>query len=168
MHKPLPFLLLLLAWIPCQAQTPLQGLVAGQSVREDVERIAGKPVQNFSPTLVEYHPAQFNPRTWSRVAKLYVQYRPDSPIVERLEILLTQPMTHDEAITSLNHSAANARLWNLPDQPSSRGMNGPRLVEYFGAPYYLAITYQGGDENSGVARIGRYSPALFTSAVKGP
>jgi hypothetical protein len=147
------------------AQTQLHGLIAGQSVRADVERSAGPPTKFYSQTLVEYHPA--NVKVWSiNITKLYVQYRVDSPIVERLEVLLARPMNRADAMRNLDISAADSHQPDLPDQPAARGKNGDRLVEYFGPPYYIVLTYQGSDVNSGVARTARYSKELYESAVK--
>ena len=140
-------------------QTPMHGLVAGKSIRADVERVVGKPVQEYSQTLIEYH------STDTHVAKLFVQYGTNSPIVERIEVLFVQPLSRAAVFATVNRYAAAARQPDLPEQPTVRGKNGKRLVEYFGAPYYVVLTYQGADVNSGVARSARYSPELFASAV---
>jgi hypothetical protein len=159
-------LLVLLTGASCFAQTPLHGLVAGQSVRTDVERIAGKPVTVHSQTLVEYNPEVFDSKTWgNNVAKMYVQYRIDSPIVERIELMLGKPVSRSDSFKALEASTSAAHQPNMPEQPASRGKNGVRLVEYFGAPYYIVLTYEGADVNSGVARSARYSKLLFDSTV---
>src|SRR5262249_52173323 len=109
-------------------QTPLGGLVAGKSVRADVEQVAGKPVQvSNGPlgTLVEYHPYEFDSKHWARsVAKLYVQYRANSTIVERIELFQVQPISRALALTGLNRNAAAAHQPNLPEHPIARGKNG--------------------------------------------
>ena len=151
------------------AQTPLGVLVAGRSLRADVERMAGNPVHVYNQsvgTLVEYHPYEFDSKHWGRnIAKLYVQYRANSSIVERMEILRAQPISRADAITSLNKNAAAARQPNLPEQPTAHAKNGERLIEYFGAPHYVVLTYQGPNVGSGVARSARYSRELFESVV---
>ena len=137
-------------------QSPLHGLTAGQSARTDAERVLGKPVKELSPTLVEYHPQEFAPKAWENVTKVYVQYRKDAPIVERIEMLLTKPLNRADAIRTLR----------LPDAPAGRGKNAAgNLQEYFGAPNYVVLTYQGAEASSGVARTARYSRELFAGAV---
>jgi len=159
--------LFLLLGSACFGQTPMHGLVAGQSVRTDVERVAGKPVKAISQTLIEYHPADFDPKVWDKsVTKLYVQYRVDSPIVERMEALIDKPINRDQALRNLERSTNEGHQPPLPKQPSASGKNGPHLVEYFGAPYYIVVTFDGGDEKSGVSRTARYSKELYESAVK--
>jgi hypothetical protein len=145
-------------------QTQLHGLVAGQSVRADVDKLAGQPVKFYSQTLVEYHPSDL--KVWTNnITKLYVQYRVDSPIVERMELLLARPTNRADVMKTLNASAAASHQPNLPDKPAAHGKNGDHLVEYFGPPYYVVLTYQAGDANSGVIRAARYSKDLYQSAV---
>jgi hypothetical protein len=166
MRTTLAGLLVLLTSVVCAGQTPIHGLVAGQSVRTDVERVAGKPVVVHTQTLVEYQPYAFDPKTWqSNISKMYVQYRVDSPIVERIELLMAQPIKKTDTLKSLEASTTAARQPNMPDQPATRGKNGTRLVEYFGAPYFIVLTFEGPDENSGVSRTARYSKLLFDSTV---
>ena len=144
---------LLLTSTACLGQTQLHGLTAGQSTRADAERVLGPPVQVDSPTLVEYRPGWEN----GSVAKVYIQYRKDSPIIERIEVLRVRPLNRADVLRSLN----------LPDQPTTHATNAAgNLVEYFGPPSYAVLTYQGPDARSGVARTARYSPELFQSAVR--
>ncbi|SPE31655.1 exported hypothetical protein [Candidatus Sulfotelmatomonas gaucii] len=158
--------LMLLSSTACVAQTPLHGLISGQSQRADVEKVAGKPVKFDSQTLVEYQPQEFDPKTWDKnIAKMYVQYRDNSPIVERLELMLAKPISRADALTDLNHSTAAARQPNLPAKAAAQGNTGQHAVEYFAAPHYIVITYAGVNTQSGVEHYGSYSPALFASAV---
>ncbi len=72
-------LFLLLSCATCFAQTAYNGVTPGKSTRADAERVFAKPVKNVSETLVEYSP---QPRT----SKVYVQYRKDSQVTERIEM----------------------------------------------------------------------------------
>ena len=62
----------------CVGQSSYKGLTPGTSTRAEAERVLGQPVKNVSATLIEYRP---QPLT----SKIYVQYRKDSPVIERIE-----------------------------------------------------------------------------------
>jgi hypothetical protein len=133
--------LLLFAWGICFSQTSFHGLTPGWSTRADVERLLGQPIKEHSSTLVEYHPLQESRARG--VTKVYVQYRKDSSVVERIESLLVQPRNRADILKNLQ----------LPEQPAARGANAAGdLQEYFGPPFYIVLTYQGADASGGVAR----------------
>src|ERR1700682_1121613 len=89
----------------CFGQTEFHGLIAGKSTRVAVDRVLGQPVKEHSEVLVEYQPTQ---EMRARVNKIYLQYRKDSTIVERIEALLVQPLNRADVLTALH----------LPQQPT--------------------------------------------------
>jgi hypothetical protein len=130
-------------------QSSFQGLTPGVSTRSNVTKALGQPVSEVSPTLSEYAPPQ-------GIAKVYVQYRKESQVVERIEVLLLKPILR----------SALLRQFNLPDQAVVQKTDKQRrLLEYFGGPAFLVLTYASTDASSGVTRIGYYSRELFESAV---
>ena len=157
MHRILIIILsVLLSCAACFGQAEFHGLTAGKSTRADVERVFGQPLKELSQTLVEYQP---NKEMQARVNKIYVQYRKGSPIVERIEALLVQPLNRSDVLTALH----------LPQQPTRSRLNSRGVLEeYFGPPFYLVLTYQGAEAKSGVARTGRYSRELFENALAPP
>ena len=73
-------LMIFLAYVSCFGQTSFQGLTPGKSTRADVERVLGQPINKVSETLIEYRARPFT-------SKVFVQYRKDSPVIERIEVL---------------------------------------------------------------------------------
>ena len=71
---------LLLACITASGQGQFQGLQPGRSTKDDAERVLGQPVSQVSETLIEYKAQQ-------QGQKIYIQYRKDSPTIERIEVL---------------------------------------------------------------------------------
>lgn len=134
----------------CFAQSNYKDLTPGKSTRSDVDRVLGQPVKQISQTLFEYRPNQ------PTQSKIYFQYRKDSAIVERIEILLVKPRTRADILTVLH----------LPQQPTASRVNSRGVLEeYFGSSFYVVLTYEGAEASSGVARTGRYSRELFDSAI---
>src|SRR6185369_3624612 len=68
-----------------QIARPFKGLVPGQSTKQDAERVLGQPVEKVSETLYEYRYAPKDENDWygRSCTKVFVQYRPQSPVVER-------------------------------------------------------------------------------------
>src|ERR1700716_3084346 len=89
MRNTLAVALLLLLCGLCLGQTSYKGLTPGKSTRADVERVLGQPVNTVSETLVEYAPpSNPDPARYRVKAKVYVQYRKNSAIVERIAVLM--------------------------------------------------------------------------------
>jgi hypothetical protein len=137
------------------AQLNFHGLTAGQSTRSDVERVFGRRVAAHSETLVEYRPTA---DARAIQTKVYVQYRPHSTVVERIEVLLVQPFLRASVLEELRFPAG---LMPALTRINPKGM----LEEYYGAPHYVVVTYARADTDSGVARTARYSRELFERAV---
>jgi hypothetical protein len=141
------FFILLCFPFVLSAETSYLGLQPGTSSRADAERILGPPVSPISETLFEYGPQ-------STAAKVYVQYRRNSSIVERIEILLSEKSERFSLLSSLK----------LSDRASTTEVSKGRMMEYFGSPHYIVLTYSGDDASSGIRRIGYYSKQLFESS----
>ncbi len=124
------------------------GLKPGTSTREDVSRTLGPPIREVSATMSEY-------KQQAGTGKIYVEYNASSGVAERIEAYLTTPVVRAELVTNL-------QLPKLPQtaRPDSKG----RIVEYFGAPKFLALMHVS-DNSSGVNRVGFFSAALFQEAV---
>ena len=146
-------LFVLLGCAACFGQTAYDGLMPGRSTRADVERVLGQPIRRISETLLEYPP----PAVWrQQVSQIFIQYRKNSFIIERIEILTLNAMDRATIIAGLR----------LPPQPIGRRINARGVLEeYFGAPAFFVSTYVGSESASGVARTGRYSRELFESTV---
>jgi hypothetical protein len=153
MHKPpIIALLALLTSITAVGQTSYKGITPGTSAKAEVERILGKPVTNVSPTLIEYKAPSASPLPTA--SKVYVQYRRDSNIVERIETNYADALTRENVV----------RLLHLPVPPSASQVNSKgRFEEYF-ATASIVLTYAEAAPKSGVSRIGYYSRELFQSA----
>ena len=54
------------------------------------------------------------------------------------------------------------------NKPPSLSRVNPRgtLEEYYGAPWFIVLTYTHADEDSGVARSARYSKELFEHVIR--
>jgi hypothetical protein len=151
---PLVIALLFLGSVTAVAQQPFGTLVAGRSTRAEVEKVLGRPIAKPSATLVEYAP----PAGLRAVAsKIYVQYRADSHIADRLESLLWPPQ--DRRVELARQG--------ITERPAFSRIN-PRgaLEEYYGAPMFIVLTYARADEDGGVARSARYSKELFAHVIR--
>jgi len=146
--------LLLLASAPAIAQQVLGNLTVGRSTRKDVEKVFGKPVSEPSRTLIEYRAPE---SMRSEVSKIYVQYRQDSKIADRIEALLLHPQERGRALAGMG----------LPQVPLRTSINARgKFEEYYGAPMFMVLTYAYADADSGVLRAARYSPELFDRALQ--
>ena len=136
----------------CMGQARFRGLIAGSSTRSQVQKVLGQPVQKVSATLSQYASATAG-------ENIYVQYNSGSDRVERIEIVLPAATPRADEVHSLQ----------LPEQSKSKEIdNKGRLLEYFGSPYDVVLTYAAGDQDSGVTRVGYYSPSLFGATVNQP
>jgi hypothetical protein len=124
-------------------------LTPGSSTITDVARILGKPVRSISPTLVEYAPS-------AGIAKIEVEYRTGSPVIERIEVYLLRPVSR----------AALSQKFNLSQQANAQKTNGDgKLIEFFGGSPSLAFTYATADAAGGVTNIGYFSRELFAATL---
>lgn len=140
---------LLLISTTCPGQSSFQGLTPGSSSRNDAARVLGQPARTLSPALVEYAPS-------AGIAKVEVEYRAGSAIIERIEVYLLQPVSR----------AALLQRFNLPQQANAQKTNAEgKLIEFFGGSALLALTYAKADATSGVGNIGYYSRELFAAAL---
>jgi hypothetical protein len=155
-------------------QNSYQKLVPGQSTKADVERVLGRPVSRVSETLYEYGPR------WS-AKKIYVQYGKDSAVVERIEVLLTDPVGRSDALMYVSftappddpfgnslHRSDTLRSFVLSQRPVATRTRKGKLEEYFGRPLYMVLTHEGEEASSRVNQIGYYSRELFESATAKP
>lgn len=67
-------------------QSSFKGLTPGKSTRAEVERVLGQPVREVSDTLSEY-------KTQNKTEKVFVQYNPETSVVERIEAIYPRPAT---------------------------------------------------------------------------
>ena len=150
-------------------QTSFKGLTPGKSTRADVEQVLGQPVNKVSATLVEYAPpSDPDPARYRVKVRLFVQYRKDHPLVERIAVLIKGEDT----------DAAPAPFWQSFDRSYGQGWQsglvdakvevkqGTRTKEviYIGDPlfavYSSTIPYSYDDD-----RVEYYSRELYESAV---
>ena len=145
-------LFILLSCVTCFAQSSFMGLTPGQSTRAEVERVLGQPVKKVSETLIEYRP---QPMT----SKVYVQYRKDAAVIERIEVLckLEKSTCHD-FIKQLNLTITD------DDWEASSGEDWLTEKKYYRAPFYVVLT--GTSEN--FQRMAFYSRDLYEAAIQSP
>lgn len=134
---------------PCTAVTLLLGLEPGKSTRTDADRVLGQPVRANS-TDVEYAPRGGS-------GAIVVTLRSDGSTIDRIEVQMAEPVRRDALAPTLN----------LPATADGSRAAGQRLVEFYGSPNLLVLTYQGADVSSGIASVGYYSEAPFAQATKG-
>lgn len=129
-------------------QSDFQGITPGASTRTDVAGVFGKPVRTVNATRFEY-------KAPDGLAKLEIEYRAGSAVVERIEVYFLRPIARTTFI----------KRFNLPQQADARKMDGKQnLVEYFRGSVLLALTYASGDVSSGVSRIEYVSRAVAGNA----
>jgi hypothetical protein len=154
----LAFLVVALS-ITVAAQASFNGLTPGKSTRPEVERLLGKPVKEHSQTLIEYSPQR-------ATGRIFVQYAPDTAVVERFEFLCRTPTTTCAELTRLlKLPLSDMAFWTASYADDSSG----KTVRYYGAPVYLAITVDNESEGSfyslSPARVALYSAELYKTAV---
>jgi len=145
-------LILFVGSYDCLAQTAYLGIKPGSSTRADVARLLGQPVKQISETMVEHGPQ-------SGTGAIYVEYRAGSELVGRIEVYLVDNVLRETLIQGLK----------LTVQPEVRKNNSKgRLIEYFGSPRYLSLTYAGGEASSGVKSVGYYGEEMYDLALGRP
>jgi hypothetical protein len=158
-------LLALLSCGACFGQSTYTGLTPGRSTRAEAERVLGRPVKELSKTLAEY-------RSTDGAARLYVQYRDESPaaVVERIELTCPdQACGETSGIFKLRPPDEILRdVMVMP--PSGLPPRPPyKQVWYWGAPRFIVFTalFKPGDNPLYYAevRLGFYSKELYESAV---
>lgn len=149
MKQTITFLLVILLYTGiCCAQSSWRGLTPGQSTKNAVTRMLGQAVREVSETLAEY-------QADNATEKIFVQYRRDTTIIERIERVYPDTRQRDEVLRDLR-LPAHATAAHV----SSRG----RYEEYF-ATDCIVLTYSADGIDSGVSRVGYYSRELFDSAA---
>lgn len=129
------------------AQTAYRGITPGMSTRAQTERVFGKAVKNVSATLAEYNAG-------AEADKLYVQYRGETDIVERIEVLYAEGVAKTEIAAKLR----------LPRESASK-VNARGNIEEYYSTRNIVLTFEGDDRVGGVRRVGYYSAELFASVV---
>ena len=129
-------------------QSSYKGLTPGKSTRAEVERVLGAPVKKVSDTLIEYRPQPL-------AGKIYVQYREDAPVIERIEFICRLDNSNcNDFLNSLN--------LRLPKNVESAKDSGSRITMYYAPPLYLTTPT---DKEDAPARIAFYSRDLYAVAV---
>lgn len=149
-------LLLSLNYTFSLGQTAYKGIVPGTSRRVEVERILSSPVKQVSETLVEYGPQPLSGR-------IYVQYRPGSTVVERIEFICRlEDSSCDDFLRSLNIRFSDDGAATGPEDEKGR------YVVYYGTPHFVAKTInKAGSEDKTIIRVAFYSRELYETAVGG-
>jgi hypothetical protein len=146
-------LLILMTAVVAFAQTSYKGLIPGKSRKVEVVRVLGQPVKQLSETLVEYRPQPLSGR-------IYVQYRQDSAVVERIEFICRLPdSTCADFVASLN-----IRLPEGASEVRQQYEKG-KYVIYHASPHFVAETYDGADTTRISARVAFYSRELYEAEV---
>ena len=142
---------LLVVYANCFGQMNVKGLTPGKSSKADVDRVLGQPVGKVSETLVEYRPLELT-------GKIFVQYRGEAGVVERLEILCRLP-----------NSTCNdfAKKWGLEPlfatDPEAVKSGESKLIFYYKQPHYVVTTAE--EESASVFRMAFYSRELYAVTV---
>ena len=141
---------LLFAWAACFGQSSYKGLTPGKSTRAEAERVLGQPIKKVSETLIEYRP---QPLT----SKVYVQYRKDSPVIERIEVFCRlESSTCDDLIKSLN--------LHLPQEPNSGKADEQKWKALYGSPLFVVRSGDMADvtgDSLVPSRVAFYSRELY-------
>src|SRR5258708_9629169 len=146
-RTPVIVLFVLLSCATCFGQSSFKGLTPGKSTRQDVERVLGQPMREFSETLSEY-------KLERSAEQIFIQCLPDTGVVARIEATNADAIECSSVLASLN----------LPSRSTAWQINSKnRLEEYFSTPF-VVLTYAGADASTGVSRIAYYSRELFESS----
>lgn len=135
---------IILSCAACFGQSGFQDITPGVSSRSEVVRVLGQPVRSISATTFEYSPP-------AGIAKVEVEYRSGSEIVERIEVYFQRPLSRSALI----------QQFGLPQSAEKNANTNGALVEYFGGASLLALTYASAEPSSGITHIGYYSRELF-------
>jgi len=134
----------------CFGVSTYMGLQPGRSSKNEVEKIFGQPIRSIGTNMFEYALPKVS-------VKIYVEFRANDYIVERIERRFEKPVSRAAIIRSLN----------LPENPEEKGtLKEGNLVEYFGDIKTLALTYASAESGSGVISIGYYSMELFERSLE--
>jgi hypothetical protein len=152
-------LLIFLPWwlFPCTvcfSQCQIGGIQPGTSTSDDVTRVFGQPLRQTSATVSQYSP---KPGTAKNVEDIQVEYRSGSAIVQRIGMQFAERVAR----------AGLAQQLHLPEQADAKNVHEGKLVEYFGTPSFVSLTYATTEESSGVVNLDCNSRELF-AAVVGP
>lgn len=141
---------------------PFKGLVPGKSTNADVERVLGQPVVKVSDTLYEY--ASENVR-YRSCAKVFVQFRKQSAVVERIEAICESNSNCLELMVQAFEAVS--RRFPAPEATiiESKGTDKERQLEYFGKPYYAVHTVILNNGSPVSCRMGFYSVELYEAAL---
>jgi hypothetical protein len=134
------------------AQTTYQGLTPGQSRRAQVEAVLRAPVRQVDGATWEHSPLQ-------GTGPIHAQYVAGSDLLDRLQVFFAQPIVRSVMVERV--------LGNRSPENRSADSSGA-LVEYYGAPSYVALTYVGAEESRGVASIAYFSRALYDRTLARP
>jgi hypothetical protein len=129
----------------------------GKSEKVEVERVLGQPAKQLSETLVEYRPEPL-------AGRIYVQYRADTSVVERMEFIcrLSESSCKD-FMKSLNLSLPESAAAMSP--PDNKG----RYLAFSAPPYYVVQTMEWVVETENAVllpvRVAFYSRELYQAEV---
>ena len=143
-------LLIVVSAVVSLAQTSYKGLMPGKSRKLEVERVLGRPVKEHSKTLIEYGPQPLTGR-------IYVQYRMDSAVVERIELVCRlESSTCDDFTRSLG--------LRLPEQSETGTLADSKWTMLYGPPHFIVMS--GGSagmtgDSDPTARMAFYSRELY-------
>jgi TonB family protein len=149
-------LLILMLAVVSSAQTSYKGLTPGKSRKVEVERVLGQPVKQLSETLVEYRPQPL-------AGRIYVQYRADSGVVERIEFICRLADSNcADFMKSLTLNLPNAEKATPTDDKG-------RYLAFSEPPHYVVETMdQSGEKENNVfvpVRVAFYSRELYEAEV---
>ena len=138
-------------------------LVPGQSTKMEVEALLGQPLNNISETLFEYKPL------YAGNYQLYVQYHKGSHVVDRIEMVFSQPLSRDATmhnhLVNLSHGSMFVGEDTSAVKATTTLINSKgRLEEYFSSDY-VVMTHESKSLTSNVIRLALYSKDLFDGVV---
>ena len=136
----------------CFGQSSYKGLTPGTSTRAEAERVLGQPVKNISATLSEYRP---QPLT----SKIYVQYRKQSAVIERIEFFCELEKSDCSDFFGQQNSAMTDDDWE-----GTAGDGLEKQSKYYRNPFYAVLTFA----NHKWVRLAFYSPELYQAATAAP
>ncbi len=143
--------LMLMGSCACMAQTKYNGqLEPGLSTMDDAERVLGKPLNALSKTRFEYPPP-------AGASKLRIDF-----------LGRTVNLIHVEFQKPYDRGALTQAM-KLPERPqTSKTSDCGYMVEYYGAPALIALSYSSTQTSSGVTSLLYYSPTSFAMASQIP
>lgn len=147
MTRPLTTLIIFFLCASCLGQSAFQEITPGSSTRTQVTKVLGQPVRS-NGTVSEYRPPQ-------GIAKVQVEYRSGSDLVDRIEVYFVRPISRQALL----------QQFSLPQSSDKKASAGDKLIEYFAGTSMLALTYATADTSGGISNIGYYSAELFEKAA---